>query len=477
MPKKKPNRINNIGQCSPHGKSPVKGNVSPYFTTNCLNPSHRDSDPKRKHLRQQSTALFSSLSSLSPAIEIDPLPSSLSLIDSLHSPSLEVDLFPPSSSLMPLPSLMEVIVEDSSSSFSSLSSTSATPSSKKRKKGRTPKEHNKREEKTIENIYSKAMSSVRSSISTSYSSVCQTLPPSAQVTYQVTIKDVAFSDVSRSLVMKNDFIDTVSKSVMKTLTDDHRIAGKKLLYMKLKHSMSSRCLQDFLAVVGVKWKAWSIKKLQRDIEEEMASCMIIYETQNKQMDAAFFNPLQMLRSILPQISFSAAQLEISLSGDGRRARRYSGVVLSLKLLLNEKENQLTKWVLPFAVAKGSERRQNLEFLLEAVNPYLRQIPMSKFSVSHSSIEILLRFCSDGKFQLLVMGLVAANGTASCPYCVLPKEQWADAIYGDIDANLYLRKSSKELSKLKNDHLMCPAHVSVRSCHSVKSKHGVTGNYY
>jgi hypothetical protein len=61
----------------------------------------------------------------------------------------------------------------------------------------------------------------------------------------------------------------------------------------------------------------------------------------------------------------------------------------------------------------------------------------------------LRFCLDGKFLNLILGLQSANAIFNCPFCLIPKKIWELIISGEIDSNLFLRKSISKLSKMKD----------------------------
>jgi hypothetical protein len=68
---------------------------------------------------------------------------------------------------------------------------------------------------------------------------------------------------------------------------------------------------------------------------------------------------------------------------------------------------------------------------------------------------------------MVMGLVSAKGNFSCPFCVIPKEKWANCLVGKLNALEYQRKSSRKLGIVKN---RCCQHAHIGHC--TRFTHGV-----
>ena len=95
-----------------------------------------------------------------------------------------------------------------------------------------------------------------------------------------------------------------------------------------------------------------------------------------------------------------------------------------------------------AVGRGCESYENLALLFEKITPSLYSLKKGTFiHPSSSSFGIDMFFCSDGKFLLICLGLVAANGTFSCPFCALPNYDWSKSHRGKegFEIEKFLRK--------------------------------------
>jgi len=58
------------------------------------------------------------------------------------------------------------------------------------------------------------------------------------------------------------------------------------------------------------------------------------------------------------------------------------------------------------------------------------------------------FCSDGKFLLTCLGLCAASGQFSCPFCVVPHTHWNDIYEGNKSVSGYERVSMDDMNMWK-----------------------------
>jgi hypothetical protein len=175
-------------------------------------------------------------------------------------------------------------------------------------------------------------------------------------------------------------------------------------------------------------------------------------------------------------------VKVCFSGNGRKSGHLNGFILTLKLILDEKDAPKfgTKFVFPIDVAQGREKYENVECLMEKLTPLLQLLQQTTFDNDVGVDKYT--FCSDGKFLLLMLGMCGASGTCSCPFCLLPSSLWPDAISGKVDSKRYLRKSVTELGKFRNPEEGCPVHSSTEAClknsktmdHGIKRKNLLAG---
>ena len=108
-------------------------------------------------------------------------------------------------------------------------------------------------------------------------------------------------------------------------------------------------------------------------------------------------------------------------------------------------------VFPIAIARAKENYENIRVLMNLLKPALRSVKSFQLCLQPNTLPISTRllFCADGKFLLSTLGLPSAAGSQSCPFCLVPKDKWRDVIKGVLNALDYLRKSMKELHKMRD----------------------------
>ena len=77
----------------------------------------------------------------------------------------------------------------------------------------------------------------------------------------------------------------------------------------------------------------------------------------------------------------------------------------------------------------------------------------------------LKFCADGKFLLAILGMKSATADQSCPFCLLSKKQWAQALMPNCPFQVeeYAQKSVTSLMHFKNDTMCCIHHKNAKTC--------------
>jgi hypothetical protein len=230
---------------------------------------------------------------------------------------------------------------------------------------------------------------------------------------------------------------------------------------------SQRSAQKILSAAGGDVRGSGVNGVRHILDKAMAELIEIHQIDG--CDAAWIDPIELLTVILTFLDLPPGIriLTLCLTGDGRLSGHKSTFTLSLKICLpgNEKD-QSTKWLIPLAAARGKETYANLAIIMRELGPRLKHLKKHVFT---GQIPVQLRFCSDGKFLLTMLGMKSAKGAQSCPFCLLPADLWAQALCGKQFPSLYLRKSMEDLTTLRDNCFSCPLHTTTRGCHG--SSHG------
>jgi len=242
--------------------------------------------------------------------------------------------------------------------------------------------------------------------------------------------------------------------------------SKCIAYTCNSNQISSRARDALLSACGSPIKGYQVKEMLKKIDLGMDIFLPIQKG-DPSVDFAFISPSKLVECIMTQANFSNPEIEIVFSGDGRVVRKVSSVALFLKILINTEDSGKTKWVFPFAIGKGKEKAQNLQYMMKHVTDDLKKIA-NNFSIttlSQKTVTCKLKFCADGKFLLAIMGMQSATGDQCCPFCILSKKQWAEAIMPTCQFNPkdYHRKSLNLLTHFKNNGMHCIHHRSVKTC--------------
>ena len=141
-------------------------------------------------------------------------------------------------------------------------------------------------------------------------------------------------------------------------------------------------------------------------------------------------------------------------------REQSSIIITMKIIT--KDVYSTKYVIPIALAKGKECRENIELIFDKLHSSFKELRRG-IECNSKFYPIRLTFCSDGKFLLLILGLKAAQAHYSCPYCVLHKKYWLASSSMD---NFCIRDNFRDPSQLSRriGSGACPAH-SGTTCQS------------
>ena len=237
--------------------------------------------------------------------------------------------------------------------------------------------------------------------------------------------------------------------------------------------VSTRSLQDILSVSQSPVKAYKVWQLKKQLQKELDQVVPIHPLKEG-CDAYYIDPEKLLRYILPGMlqrgELKTDTITVCISGDGRNMnilREKSSIIISLKLSFGD--NNSTKYLLPIALARGKESRENIELIMSRLRPSLSRIKTHGIRVFQQKvISVRLAFCSDGKFLLLTLGIHAANGKFSCPFCVLKKDFWLKFLEPCDEENSKNLRRSSDLRKRRGAG-PCPAHTSMQTCGA--SAHG------
>ncbi len=249
------------------------------------------------------------------------------------------------------------------------------------------------------------------------------------------------------------------------------VVARAILYEATSGSMSSRSLQNVLSAADGKVKAYKVEQEKKRMNEELDKIVPIVQLKEG-YDAYYMDPEKILQHILPSLyarGVVGRAVTVCLSGDGRNMnvlREKSSIIISIKIITSDPFS--TDYVIPIVLAKGNECRENIEEVFQRIHASLRRVRQNGVKFGRAHLPVRLTFCADGKFLLMALGIHAAHGHFSCPYCVLKKDQWLlcadDKSYVNADD---LRDPRKMRGRTGSGP--CPSHTA-SSCAS--SDHGV-----
>lgn len=256
------------------------------------------------------------------------------------------------------------------------------------------------------------------------------------------------------------------------IQEEENDAAHKILYSFCRRAISTRTLQDILSASDSSVKAWRVWQLKKEQNSELDRLVPILQLKVG-YDAFYISPEKLLKYILPGMyangEVEGNNLTVSLSGDGRNMkilREQGSIIVSLKISTGSSHE--TKYLFPIALARGKEKRENIELIMHRLRADLMRLKHYGVRIGERRIQIRLTFCSDGKFLLLVLGLQSANGKFSCPYCVLHKDHWVKCLYNrDYDLRNEERSPTNLARRIGGGH--CYVHASDQIC--AASTHG------
>ena len=278
------------------------------------------------------------------------------------------------------------------------------------------------------------------------------------------LSDCGVIDVSSSCWRKEKPADDAESDIN---------TAHSILYTYCHRGIATRTLQDVLSACGSKVKAHTVWNLKKQLNFELDQRVPIQQLKPGS-DAFYIDPEKLLKYILPGLvergEIRGSQITICISGDGRNMnilREKASIIISLKIALGDSHS--TKYLLPIALARGKECRENIALIMSALKESLQRVKRSGVAVFQRRIvAVRWTFCSDGKFLLMALGIHAANGKFSCPYCVLKKDFWIKSLeYSTMTLAENLR-SPHDLSKRRGQDC-CPAHPTIQACRA--STHG------
>jgi hypothetical protein len=254
--------------------------------------------------------------------------------------------------------------------------------------------------------------------------------------------------------------------------DEHHYAVLRTAYFCTRDCISSRGRDGLLSACNSTVKGYEVVEMLKRIDVGMdrhLALRVMLDT-----DCAYISPMQLVKMVVEGSGYDKPTLEVVFSGDGRCIRKTSSVAFFLKFNVDEDSCKKTKWVFPIVIGKGKEKAKNLETMMQLVGEELSQLSGHVFTCENGkTVTTSLKVCADGKFLLSILGMKGANGSMSCPFCMLRKDQWAFALFPEkfhIDVQSYARKSLDELFVLKDsDAMHCKQHSSAKTCKSAGGK--------
>jgi hypothetical protein len=251
---------------------------------------------------------------------------------------------------------------------------------------------------------------------------------------------------------------------------------ERLLFISNQRNVPTRTLQALLSSLSHPISAYRLQQTKKELDSQLDRLFPLLSF-SPSVDCAYLSPVNLLQTIALYLSFTSQSSiwEIVFSGDGRMLHNQSSVALNLKSLHDPSLCYSLKSIFPFFLFRGSEKYEHLKLIMTQLSPLLFELKNSTifFHLPLLPLTPNLRFCSDGKFLNLILGLQSANATFNCPFCLVSKKMWGLIISGKIDSNLFLRKSISELSKMKDPSRPCPAHLTIEKClqsdHEIKNE--------
>ena len=243
-----------------------------------------------------------------------------------------------------------------------------------------------------------------------------------------------------------------------------------ILHETVKGCISERSAQNILSAADGRVKAYKVKKLKKVLDSALDEVAPIIQLKEG-CDAYYIEPHRYLQLILPHLRKNEVigrSVTLCLSGDGRNMkvlREKSSIIISMKIITRDVYS--TKYVIPIALAKGTECRENIEIIFSKLDSSL-QLVKQGIRCGNAILPVRLTFCSDGKFLLMILGMKAANAHFSCPYCVLKKDKWLSCAQNtEYSVENDLRDPARMSQRIGQG--ACPAHSGI-TCGN--SPHGV-----
>jgi hypothetical protein len=108
-----------------------------------------------------------------------------------------------------------------------------------------------------------------------------------------------------------------------------------------------------------------------------------------------------------------------------------------------------------AISRGKESYENLKILWDVLNPELKQVKKMRFLLGTHCYKLEFFFCSDAKFLLIALGMTAASGKYSCPYCCIPNVSWGECYDSEKTPKIYAEDYARSgLDDLKDVKKFC-----------------------
>lgn len=256
-----------------------------------------------------------------------------------------------------------------------------------------------------------------------------------------------------------------------TTEEDLQKMIKRASFVCTKYAIPSRARDALLSSTRSPIKGKMIAKEQKSILEVMKEKLPLHVVDG--VDCAWICPKQLVELVMGQlVDFDKREVRIVFSGDGRSIRKKPSVALFLKFIIRREDSRKTKWVFPFLLGKGKEKAENLAFMMTLVREKLKDLNGHIVQLRNGRhCKVKMEVCADGKFLNMVLGLEGHTGSFSCPFCMLQKSQWSQAMFEKflIDPSDYERKSIDELFVLKKETMHCSKHKNSRTCREQGSK--------
>ena len=293
-------------------------------------------------------------------------------------------------------------------------------------------------------------------------------------TNEVRKRRVTFTSLQNSSAMTVERSERKDKWIAKKLqeADEHHRDVKRTAYYCTIMHVSSRSRDGLLSASNAPVSGSEVRNMLKQIDEGMERFLPLKCITG--IDCAYISPIQLVEMVVKGTGYDKPALEVVFSGDGRCIQKTSSIAFFLKFNIDENESRKTKWVFPIVIGKGKEKAENIEKMMELVGRELAQIPGHVVTLDNGcKVETSLKVCADGKFLLSILGMKGANGSMSCPFCMLKKDQWAYAMFPEkfgIDVQSFARMSLEELYIMKQSDVMhCTQHTNAKTCKTAGGK--------